>query len=66
MQLKKTNSVLQQGIIYMPYIICETVQVISGSFSPRQTLRSRYSTSFSFKNSRRKKSIDIIRDLIKS
>ena len=54
---KKVNS---SGIVFAPYIIQNTTPVIiEGNFSPRMTLKSRYSTA-PMKNWRRKSRIEKI------
>jgi|DEB19_MinimDraft_2_1074335.scaffolds.fasta_scaffold02612_5 hypothetical protein len=45
----KKNSILQQGYIYVPYIISTDTTVITGDFSPKKSLIGRY-----FKANRRK------------
>ena len=33
----------KSGYIFVPYIMCQTTPIISGSFSPKQIVSSRYS-----------------------
>lgn len=47
---RKQNSILEQGYIYVPYIISTNTTIIDGDFSPKKTLIGRY-----FKASRRNK-----------
>lgn len=44
---------LQQGYIWVPYVIAENVSVISGTFSPNYNISSRYSKAYLSKQSRR-------------
>jgi hypothetical protein len=62
---KKGNN---PGIVYAPYIINTTPAIVESNFSPRMTLKSRYSTTMMgngfymdfFKNWRRKSRIEKI------
>ena len=57
---KKTSNSLQSGLVWMPYTI-ETVQPISVSnFTPRLSIKSRYSTKMVNSNLIRKSKIENI------
>jgi hypothetical protein len=63
---KKTT--LNQGYIFMPYIISTNVQEVTESnFQPKTSLRNRYSSAFESKWEKRIKKIDkILQSLQKS
>jgi len=51
---RKKNSTLEQGYIYVPYIISTNTTIIDGDFSPKKTLIGRYFKA-SRRNSRKRK-----------